>query len=64
MPHVQITLLEGRTPEQKRKIVERITSTLVEEASTSRENVTVSFVEVTSASYAIGGALILDRHKS
>ena len=64
MPHVQITLLEGRTPEQKRKIVERITETLVEEAGTSRENVTVAFVEVTSASYAIGGMLILDRQKS
>ena len=64
MPHVQITLLEGRTPEQKRKIVERVTATLVEEAGTSREHVTVAFVEVTSASYAIGGMLVLDRQKS
>ena len=43
MPHVQITLLEGRTPEQKRKIVERITATLIEETSPSRQNVTLSF---------------------
>ncbi len=32
MPHVQITLLEGRTPEQKRKVAEGITRVLVEEA--------------------------------
>ncbi|MBI4459826.1 MAG: 2-hydroxymuconate tautomerase family protein [Acidobacteria bacterium] len=61
MPHVQITLLEGRTPEQKRAIVERVTLTLVEEAGATRENITVAFVEVSSASYAIGGRLILDR---
>ncbi len=32
MPHVQVTLLEGRTPEQKRKVAEGITRILVEEA--------------------------------
>ncbi len=36
MPHVQITLLEGRTPEQKRKIVERVTETMVQEAGATR----------------------------
>jgi len=29
MPHVQITWVEGRTPEQKRQIAERITSVLI-----------------------------------
>ncbi len=28
MPHVQITWVEGRTPEQKRKIAERVTTVL------------------------------------
>ena len=31
MPLVQITLLKGRTTEQKRKIAERITDVMVEE---------------------------------
>ena len=64
MPHIQITLLEGRTPEQKRKIVERITDTIVEEIGTSRDAVTVTFVDVSPASFAQGGVLMLDRQKS
>ncbi len=31
MPHVQITWVEGRTPEMKRKIAESITSVLIED---------------------------------
>ena len=37
MPHVHITWLEGRTHEQKRKVVERITKVLEEEAGTRLE---------------------------
>ena len=64
MPHIEITLLEGRTPEQKRRIVERITDTMVEESGTSRDAVTVAFVEVSPACFARGGVLMLDRQKS
>lgn len=64
MPHIQVTLLEGRTPEQKRKIVERITETMIEEAGASRDTVTVTFVDVSPASFACGGVLALDRQKS
>ena len=63
MPHIQITLLQGRTPEQKRKIVERITQTMVEEAGTAREGVSVAFVEVSQADYASAGVLVLDKNK-
>jgi 4-oxalocrotonate tautomerase len=63
MPQIQVTMLEGRTPEQKRKIVERITNTMVEETGTAREGVTVVFVEVSRASFARGGVLLLDRDK-
>ena len=61
MPHIQITLLEGRTPEQKRKVVERITTTMVEEIGTKREAVTVTFLDVPPSNYASGGVLVLDR---
>jgi phenylpyruvate tautomerase PptA (4-oxalocrotonate tautomerase family) len=36
MPHVQITWVEGRTPEQKRKIAERITNVLIEDGRAKR----------------------------
>lgn len=51
MPMVQITMLEGRTAEQKRKIAQRITDALVEEAGTRREGVMIAFHEVSKESY-------------
>jgi 4-oxalocrotonate tautomerase len=63
MPHIQVTLLEGRSPEQKRKIAERITQTMVEEAGTAREGVVITFVEVSPADYASAGVLVLDKKK-
>jgi 4-oxalocrotonate tautomerase len=61
MPLVQVTLLKGRTTEQKRKIAERITDVMVEEAKTSRDGVVVTFVDVERDSYARGGVLMLDK---
>jgi 4-oxalocrotonate tautomerase len=63
MPLVQITLLKGRTTEQKRKIAERITDVMVEEAKTPRDGVVVIFVDVERDSYARGGVLMLDQNK-
>jgi 4-oxalocrotonate tautomerase len=63
MPHIQITLLEGRTPEQKRRVAERVTNVMVEETGTEREGVSIAFVEVSPAGFARGGTLMLDRQK-
>jgi 4-oxalocrotonate tautomerase len=57
-------MLEGRTPEQKRKVAERVTEVVVEEIGTKREAVTVSFIEVSPANYAAAGVLALDRQKT
>lgn len=61
MPIIQITMLEGRTVEQKRRIAERMTDVLVEEAGTKRDSVVVTFDEVSKESYARGGKLIADQ---
>lgn len=61
MPMVQITMLEGRTAEQKRKIAQRITDALVEEAGTKREAVMIAFNEVSKESYSSGGVLMVDK---
>jgi 4-oxalocrotonate tautomerase len=61
MPLIQITLLKGRTTEQKRKIAQRVTDVLVEEAKTAKEGVVVTFVDVEKDSYARGGELMLDK---
>ena len=61
MPVIQVTLLEGRSKEQKQKIAARLTDVLVEEAKTPREGVVVTFVEVRREDYARGGVLMADR---
>jgi 4-oxalocrotonate tautomerase len=61
MPMVQITMLEGRTAEQKRKVAQRITDVLVEEANAKREAIVIAFNEVSRESYASGGVLMADK---
>lgn len=63
MPLVQVTMLEGRTTDQKRKLVQRITDAMVEEAGAGREAIVVAFHEVSSESYASGGVLMADKRK-
>jgi 4-oxalocrotonate tautomerase len=63
MPMVQITMLEGRSAEQKRKVAQRITDVLVEEAAARRESIVVAFHEVSKESYASGGVLMVDKGK-
>jgi 4-oxalocrotonate tautomerase len=61
MPLIQITMLEGRTADQKRKIAQRITDTMVEEAGARREAIMIAFHEVSKESYASGGVLLVDK---
>ena len=61
MPLVQVTMLTGRTADQKRKLAQRLTDAMVEEAGTRREAVVVTFNEVSRESYASGGVLMVDK---
>jgi 4-oxalocrotonate tautomerase len=63
MPLVQITMLAGRTVDQKRKIAKRITDVMVEEGGARREGIVVAFHEVSKESYASGGELMADKQK-
>lgn len=64
MPHVQITWVEGRTSEQKRKIAERVTAVLTEDGRAKRENVHVSFHDVPATDYAEAGILVADQKRT
>ncbi len=64
MPHVQITWVEGRTPEQKRKIAEKVTQTLIEEGRAKRENIHVTFHDVPATDYAEAGVLVVDQKRA
>jgi 4-oxalocrotonate tautomerase len=63
MPFVQVTMLTGRTADQKRKLAQRITDAMVEEAGAHREAIVIAFHEVSKESYASGGVLTVDNGK-
>ncbi len=64
MPHVQITWAGGRTPEQKRKIVQRITQALVKDGRAKLENCHFAFLDVPATDYAEGGVTVADQKRS
>jgi 4-oxalocrotonate tautomerase len=61
MPLIQVTMLKGRTMEQKRKVAERLTQVMVEEAKAAREAVVITFIEITREDYASAGVLLADK---
>jgi 4-oxalocrotonate tautomerase len=64
MPHVQITWVEGRTAEQKKKIAERVTAVLVEDGKAKRENIHVAFLDVPATNYAEAGMLVSEQKRT
>jgi 4-oxalocrotonate tautomerase len=64
MPYVQITWVEGRTPEQKRKLAERVTLALIEDGRAKRENVQVTFVDLPPTDYAEAGVTVADQKRT
>ena len=63
MPFVQITWVAGRSPEQKKKIAERVTLALEEEGRAKRGNIHVSFVDVPPTDYAEAGVTVADQKR-
>lgn len=61
MPIVQIEILEGRTVEQKRKMVEKVTEALVESINCSRDAVWVIIREMKKENFSTGGKLWMDK---
>lgn len=57
MPTYHVEMLEGRTPEQKKKLVEEITRVSVEVLGGSPSAVDVLIVDVKPHNWATGGKL-------
>ena len=64
MPYVQITWVAGRSPDQKRRIAEKVTDTLVTEGAAKRENVQVTFVDLPPTDYAEAGVTVADQKRA
>ena len=61
MPLVNVRMVPGRTPEQKRALVEAITDAMVEHTNSTREFVWVMIDEVSVENWATGGKLVADQ---
>lgn len=55
MPIVEITLMEGRTPEKKLKLMEKVTDAVVESVDAPREAVRVLIREIPAEHFAVAG---------
>lgn len=55
MPIVTIKMLEGRTDDQKRDLVEKVTAAISESVDAPKENVSIIIEEMQKSHYAIGG---------
>jgi 4-oxalocrotonate tautomerase len=64
MPDVHISWVEGRTPDQKRKIAQRITQVLVEEAGVKSESTHIVFMDIPASDFAVAGVPFTDRKRT
>ncbi|THF61845.1 4-oxalocrotonate tautomerase family protein [Pseudothauera nasutitermitis] len=55
MPFAQIYMIEGRTEEQKRAVIEKVTAALVEAVGAPKENVRVWVHDVPKENWGIAG---------
>ena len=60
MPVIQISMLEGRTVEQKRELVEKVTDVVVDTIKTNRSAVTIVIHEMKKENWATAGQLKSD----
>lgn len=60
MPFAQIYLLEGRTEEQKRQLIQRVTDAIVEAIDAPRENVRVWLHDMPKENWGIAGRTAKD----
>ena len=57
MPIVTIEWYEGRSPEQKKEIAEKLTDLLTDVGKTERDHVWIRFVDSPKSEWAMGGEI-------
>ena len=63
MPLIQVTLVEGRTPEQLRSLISKLTAAVVDSIGAPKEAIRVVLNEVPSTHWAAGDVTIAERDK-
>jgi 4-oxalocrotonate tautomerase len=60
MPFAQIYMLEGRTPEQKKAVIEKVTQALHEATNAPKESIRVWIHEMPKENWGIAGVSAKD----
>lgn len=63
MPIVDIKMLEGRTLEQKKELVEKVTQAIVEATSVTPERVLIVIEEMPKYNFALAGVVASECNK-
>ncbi len=61
MPVIDVTLAQGRSPEQLRTLIDRLTSATTEAIGAPAENIRVIIREVPATHFAAGNVTIAER---
>lgn len=61
MPYVTVKMLPGRSDEQKRQLVKKVTDAVSETTGAPKENVTVFIEEMQANHYGVAGQLFSDK---
>jgi len=61
MPYITVKMLEGRTEEQKRNLVEKVTDAVSETTGAPKEKVVVFIEEMSKNHYGIAGKRLSDQ---
>lgn len=63
MPIIDLKLIEGRTLDEKRKLVAAVTDAVVESLGVKPESVRISLHEMPKGNYSVAGVLASDSKK-
>ena len=61
MPILEIKILTGRSTDQKRALVKRLTEAVSETIDAPAERVRIHIIEMESEDFAVAGTLVCDR---
>ncbi|OIK16064.1 4-oxalocrotonate tautomerase [Bacillus sp. MUM 116] len=61
MPIVTVKMLEGRSDEQKRALVEKVTEAVSETSGAPKENISIIIEEMSKNHYAVAGVRAIDK---
>ncbi|WP_112182230.1 MULTISPECIES: 2-hydroxymuconate tautomerase [Paraliobacillus] len=60
MPYVTVKMLEGRTDDQKKALIEKVTEAVSETTGASKEKVVVFIEDIDKSQYGVGGKRLID----